>query len=179
MNPFAKNNKVASVDTVDQKALEKKKRNDKRNPEKTSIDGNAYNPIFIVAPKRESVIQIGEKEANLVGEKQRGLLSIFGIADNHWKRIQKIWKATRRRRPADRMFQNVNLNEVAQAFCDNTFRKEDILVVSGVIQIIIGIGTLLAGSVAYLEKVCSIEANLFRRIFFKKEIINFKNYHFF
>ena len=166
MNQLAKSNKISSADRGQQETIdgENGKRYRQRNPElgpiansiAGSITGNAFNPIFIVAPKPEFVIQINEK-TNSVGEKQRGLLSIFGIQENNLKKVRRIWTAVRRRF-IEPIFQNVNPSEIAQVFCDNTFRKEDVLIVIGVIQMIIGVGTLLAGSVAYLDssQVCSL-----------------------
>lgn len=119
---------------------EKSQQNEQANSENS--DGNEFNPIFIIAPKPEFVVQM----QNQTSAPKRGLLSIFQVPDYRSKRIRRIWMTIRG--GLYESILNVNTSEIAKVFYEPTFRKEDVLIVSGVIQVIIGIGTLLADSVA-------------------------------
>lgn len=169
MNQLARNNKVASAGSQREvfKAESQQKRNDDKQPNLKKnlglISGNAFDPIFIVASKPEFVIQMQSK-TDSVEEKRRGLLSMLGMSDNRLKQIQQIW-TTLPDGFSGRVFRTVNASEVSKVFCDETFRKEDVLIVSGVIQVIIGIGTLLAASVAGYQEKQKVRSRLGRESF--------------
>ena len=146
MHQLAKHNRVASAVPDRQQDAFDGNGDAHRTSETKPGSIDAFKPIFIGAP--EFAVQINGKTDSIAAN-ERGMLSIFGIKDNHWRKIPQLWKSVRRR-ISNRILENAN--EAAQVFCGNTFRKEDVLIVSGVIQLIIGVGTLLAGSIAYLEE---------------------------
>ena len=140
MNTLHKSNKILNLDhSSENEQNNLKQKSDKQNLRIANQDDNysklnLSKPIFLRSASQELVIQIDSQK-----NEKRTLSRIRA-------KLNEIQKFACFKIIKDNFISNnIDLNQIKNVFCDTDFKVADVLIVSGVIQIVIGVCVILIG----------------------------------